>query len=436
MGNSILKIICLSLVIQIIAVSSGMANDFGKRDTLHTNSAEKMISEIIALEKDYVINKANGLLKKEPVTVTASSCPRSAGGKHDYYSEGPYWWPDPENPDGPYIRKDGLKNPQLFSGHESALQKMSWTIGTLTSAYLLTGEEKYVRAALPHLMAWFVDTATMMNPNLLYAQALLGINSGRGAGVLDGAPLIDVARSIQILERSKLVNPGDIEKFKYWFFNLLDWITTHPNGIHEMNAKNNHGSWWQAQVAAFASLVGDAKILQLCREHYRNILIPNQMAANGSFPLELARTRPFSYSLFNLDALSTLAIIVSDKDNDLWNFELPDGRGMKKALNFILPFVKNPQEWPYGKDISLWENQPGPRPFMLYAAMAFRDNAWFEVWKAESAKQLKEKGNKSQSAQNRILWLGLEYPLPAKTAGNQTVAGELGIAIAELKINR
>ena len=431
MGNSFLKIICLSVVVHIIAVPSGRANDFGKSDTLHSTSANQMISEIIALEKDDVINKANGLLKKEPVTVTASSCPRSAGGKHDYYSEGPYWWPDPKNPDGPYIRKDGLKNPQLFSSHESALQKMATTVSTLTSAYLLTGEEKYARAVLPHLMAWFVDTTTMMNPNLLYAQALLGINNGRGAGVLDGATLIDVARCVQILERSKFVNPEDISKFKHWFRKLMDWITTHPNGIHEMNAKNNHGSWWNAQVAAYASLVGDNKMLQLCREHYKNILIPNQMASNGSFPLELARTRPFSYSLFNLDALSTLAIIASDKDNDLWNFELADGRGLKKALKFILPFVKNPQEWPYGKDVSLWENQPGPRPFMFYAALAFGDKAWLEIWKAQSAKQ----SSKSKSAQNRILWLGLGYPLSAKSAGINSGKDSPEITAIRCKIN-
>ncbi len=435
MENSLLKVICLSVGLQIIAVPSGMSNDFRENDTLKYYTADRMMGEIIALEKDDVITKANALLKKKPVTVTASSCTRSAGGKHDYYSEGPYWWPDPKNPAGPYIRKDGMKNPQLFNGHESALQKMSWTVGNLTSAYLLTGEEKYVRAALPHLNAWLVDTATLMNPNLQYAQALLGINSGRGAGILDGTPLIDVARSIQILERSKLVNQGEIEKFKHWFVKLMEWIATNPNGIHEMNAKNNHGSWWHAQVAAYASLVGDVRMLQLCREHYRNILIPNQMALNGSFPLELARTRPFSYSLFNLDALSTLAIIVSDKENDLWNFELPDGRGMKKALNFILPFVQNPQGWPYGKDISLWENQPGPRPFMLYSAIAYQDKSWLDLWKAENAKQMKEKGNRSQSVQNRMLWLGLEYPLTAKTAWKKRVSGEFGMSIARLPFN-
>lgn len=420
MVHSELKFAGLFVILQFIAVHLVSANCISKMDHAKRGFTDQMIGEVIALERDYVISKANGLLKKNPVTITAFTCQRSVGTKHDYYSEGPYWWPDPKNPGGPYIRKDGQKNPDLFLDHESALGKMSWTVSTLTSAYLLTGEEKYVRAVHPHLMAWMVDTATMMNPNFLYAEALSGINNGRGAGILDGAPLIDVARSVQILEQSPLVDAKIIVKYKEWFRKLLEWITTHPNGIHEMNAKNNHGSWWHTQVAAYASLLGDDKKLDFCRNQFKNILITNQMSEIGSFPLELARTRPFSYSLFNLDALSTLATIASDPDNDLWNFELPDGRGIKKGLDFMMPFVKNPEEWPYGKDISRWEDQPGPRPFMLYAALSLGSNEWFEIWKAKNAQSLKKQGGKDQFLQNRLLWLGLEDPLLAKTKNNKT----------------
>lgn len=90
-------------------------------------------------------------------------------------------------------------------------------------------------------------------------------------------------------------------------------MTTHKYGKDEMNAKNNHGSWWHAQMAVYARLMDDKKVLELCRNHYEQILLPTQMVGNGSFPLELERTKPYSYSLFNLDAFAATVWILSDK---------------------------------------------------------------------------------------------------------------------------
>src|SRR5687767_10245906 len=44
--------------------------------------------EVTATLKEQIISKASWALKQHPVTVTASISPRSAGGKHDFYSEG------------------------------------------------------------------------------------------------------------------------------------------------------------------------------------------------------------------------------------------------------------------------------------------------------------------------------------------------------------
>lgn len=371
-------------------------------------SREVMLQQVVETEKERVLRCAEKLLNEKPRTVTASASPRSAGGKHDFFSEGPYWWPDPAKPGGPYIQKDGYKNPDRFENHDNDLRYFTWVVGTHTSAYLLTGQEKYVKAAMEHLRAWFVDTATHMNPHLRYAQAIHGICTGRGIGIIDAVPLIDVAQSVMILEQSAYVSKKEIDAVKAWFGEFTTWITTDPYGIDEMNAKNNHGTWWHAQVAIYARLTGNQKVLDECKDHYKTLLLPNQMAADGSFPLELKRTKPYSYSLFNLDAMASLAWSLSDKSLDIWKFTLPDGRGMGKGLEFIYPYLRDKSTWKYGKDVAHWESQPEARLFMLYAALAGNDVRWFTMWKSLNEKNNSDESRIALPLKNPLLWIGLE----------------------------
>ena len=323
----------------IINICYLLINFSGNYENVKKQGVQKMFSDSIVkvvtnLEKDQVIKSANRFLTEKPKTVTAFYCSRSAGGPHDFFSEGPYWWSDPVNPKGPYIRKDGLRNPENFEEHDNALSKSSRIIATQTSAYLLTGKEEYVKAEMTHLKAWFVDTTTRMNPNLLYAQAINGICTGRGIGIIDAVCLIEVARSVKILEMSQYVQRQDIIQIKEWFSQFLNWLTTHQYGIDEMNAKNNHGTWWLAQASAYASLVNNREILEKCNKLYKEVIISGQMSPNGSFPLELERTKPYSYSLFNLDAMAEAAWILSEESFDAWNYTLSDGRGLKKRARF------------------------------------------------------------------------------------------------------
>jgi hypothetical protein len=377
---------------------------------LKTEIQKAIIQKIVEIEKPRTIKFADSLLKIQPVTVTAERCDRSAGGKHDYYSEGEYWWPDTINPNGPYIRRDGINNPQNFTFHRKAIGQLSWIVSTETSAYILTGDKKYVIAAMAHLRAWFVDTATMMNPNLLYGQAIKGICTGRGIGIIDGNSLIDVAQSVSILEKSPYANSKDIIKIKKWFADFLQWLTTHNYGIDEMNAKNNHGTWWHAQAIAYANLVGNTKVIEMCKDHYINIILPKQMVDNGSFPLELERTKPFSYSLFNLEGMTSLAWSLSYGDQDYWNFNLPDGRGLKKGVDFIIPYVKDKNSWPYRKDISNWNLQPRRCQFLLFAALAQSSMEYFNVWKNNDGRLNDEESRAGLPIKNLVLWLDLPIP--------------------------
>ena len=80
--------------------------------------------------------------KHSPIPhTTDETCPRSPGTIHDFYSEGDYWWPDPQTPDGlPYIRRDGQTNPENFTGHRLILRQMRNQVSTLALAWKVSGD--------------------------------------------------------------------------------------------------------------------------------------------------------------------------------------------------------------------------------------------------------------------------------------------------------
>lgn len=361
--------------------------------------------QAIRLLRTEIINRADRVLFEKPVTITDFRCDRSAGGIHDFYSEGDYWWPDPENPSGPYIQRDGMTNPGNFTEHRKAMIRLSQITGLLASAYRITGDEKYVKQALLHLKAWFADTATMMNPSLLYAQAIKGRVTGRGTGIIDTIHLIEAARAVLVMEKAKCVDKQLIEAIKSWFSDYLGWLMTHQYSIDEMNAKNNHATCWVMQVASFARLTGNEKILDFCRQRYRDILLPEQMAPDGSFPQELRRTKPYGYSLFNLDAMTMVCLILSDKNNDLINYETTDGKSLRKGIGFLYPYIADKKQWPFGQDVMYWDNWPVAHPFLVFGSYIFGERSWFNTWKLLDHFPSNEEVIRNLPVRNPLIWM-------------------------------
>jgi hypothetical protein len=371
---------------------------------------EKPVPYISTSEQQSIIKTATEYLDSLPVTVTSAFCERSAGGPHDFYSEGDYWWPDPENPGGPYIQKDGQSNPDNFSSHRHAMIRLSEHTATLTSAWLLTGEDKFAAKATEHLLAWFNDSATMMNPNMLYAQAIWGRHTGRGIGLIDAYHFVEVARSAKILSENQMIAEKQSAKIKAWFSEFLDWMTTHQYGIDEMNAKNNHGTCWVATAAAMASLTGNAEILQFCAERFKTVLLPSQMAEDGSFPLEIRRTKPYGYSLFNIDAFCSVAQIVSESGENLWEFETTDGKSLRKGMEFIYPFIRDKSAWPYEKDIYIWEEWPARQSSLLFAGMAYQNQEYIDTYFNLPANPTHPEVIRNLPVRHAVIWL-LKEPI-------------------------
>ncbi|MBN2354880.1 alginate lyase family protein, partial [candidate division KSB1 bacterium] len=256
--------------------------------------------------------------------------------------------------------------------HRELLRRMSIQVAALWAAYRVTADNTYAHYAFRHLHAWFIDDATRMNPNLSYAQAIKGVTKGRGVGIIDTIHLVEMARAVSILKRSPVISDDDYDTIRKWFADYLLWMTTSENGIDERERKN-HGTCWVMQVAEFAGLVGNLEMLAWCRERFKTVLLPNQMALDGSFPLELERTKPYGYSLFNLDALATVCQILSTKEDVLWTFQFDDGRGMRKAMAFHFPFIEDKSRWPYPADVMYFDQWPVRHPCLLFAGLAFKN---------------------------------------------------------------
>jgi hypothetical protein len=368
-------------------------------------TAQQDTFNVAALDRARVLKAANQYLSESPITITASHSQRSAGGIHDFFSEGDYWWPDPQNPEGPYVQRDGMSNPDNFNEHRRALMRLSVQAPALVAAWLITKDGRYARHAARHLRAWFLDPSTRMNPNLQYAQAIHGRSTGRGIGIIDTIHLVEVARAIEVLKKSSALSMTELGGIIQWFTNYLVWMTTSKNGIEEREAKNNHGTCWVMQVAAFAHLTGDQKLLDFCRDRFKTVIVPNQIAVDGSFPQELRRTKPYGYSLFNLEAMTTTCQVLSTAKDNLWTFQTSDGRGLPRAMEYMTPFIRDKKSWPLKPDVMYDSEWPMRQNSLLFAGLALRRPDYLELWKTLPADSQVEEVIRNFFIRQPVLWV-------------------------------
>ena len=298
--------------------------------------------------------EADAALTVGPFTVVSKQRVPPSGDKHDYLTLAPYWWPDPTKPDGlPYIRRDGELNPESKRDTDNPkLNAMADAVETLALAFYFTGEERYAERATLLLRVWFIEKATKMNPNYEYAQAVMGHNNGRGAGLIDARNFIEVVDSIGLLAGSRAWTATDQQAMQNWFRAFTQWLQTSANGKEEAAARNNHGTWFAATFATFALFIGDEALARKTVEAVK-ARIAWQIEADGRQPLELDRTRGMSYSLFNLNALLTVATIGDKLNVNLWEYQTKDGRGIRKAFEYLAPFAFGEKQFPY-KQIIKW----------------------------------------------------------------------------------
>jgi len=323
---------------------------------------------------------ADKALKAKPLSVMDKTRTPPSGDKHDYLSLAPYSWPDPAKSDGlPWINRDGQVNPESRDGTDSeALGRLCSDAETLALAYHLTKYEPYAAKAATLLSVWFLDPATRMKPNLDYAQGVPGRNTGRGTGIIDTVSLIKVPRAIGWLDGSQAWTPELQSGMKDWFRAYLDWMLKSKNGRDEARAANNHGSWYLAQTAAYGLFVGDKELARKSAELGRE-RIATQIEPDGRQPLELKRTKSYSYTLYNLDALFTLAEFGSAVGVDLFGFRTQDGRSLRAGLDYVAPYLRPDMKWPGQQIKEIKFPDVGLASLLRRAAIAYREPKYDEM---------------------------------------------------------
>lgn len=325
---------------------------------------------------------AKKTLTTSDFTVTSKTTPPPSGDKRDYYSQAPYWWADPAKPNGlPYIRRDGERNPEIekYPDHR-LLNEMADAVRTLALAYYFKGDERYADKAVKLLRTWFLDAETRMNPNLRYAQFIPGINDGRGIGLIETRGLAELVDSVGLLAGAKSWNAADQKKLEAWFDQFLTWMRESQNGRDEAGSQNNHGTYYDLQIASFALFVGKQELAKQILQSTRQTRIPKQFEPDGRQPLELERTRSWSYSVMNLDGWVSLAALGDRAGVDLWSYKTADGRGIRKAIEYLAPFGLDGQTWPHKQIIPL--SVKDFHRILRWAAAGYRD----EKFRAMAAK--------------------------------------------------
>jgi hypothetical protein len=326
-----------------------------------------------------LLKDAAKVLDTKPVSVMLKQQVPPSGDKHDFMSLAPYWWPDTTKPNGlPYIRRDGERNPEYETvGDNHNLDVMVNSVETLALSFAVTQDERYAQKAIHDLKVWFLDEATHMNPNLNYAQAVKGINDGRGIGIIETYSFRHLIDALILLQQSKEWTPAFDRDIRSWFKKYIEWLQESPNGRDESREKNNHGSAYDVQASCIALFLGQKEVARKIIAGVGATRIAIQVEPDGSQPLELARTKSWGYSNMNLDALLELAHLGDRVGVDLWHFKTPDGRSIQNAVDFLMPYAVGKKKWTYTQIVPF---HPGRMYYALtVAAMKFKDIAYVDA---------------------------------------------------------
>jgi len=331
--------------------------------------------------------QAETLLLMNPISVMDKPATSTNGTRHDYMSQAPYFWYDSSKPNGlPYINRDGRHNPEadLIIDRQN-LNNLNNACQVLSIAWYLTGEEKYAAKAASLLRYWFFNEATKMNPHLNYAQAVPGVNNGRGIGIIESIPLTGIADASLLLAGSKSWSKTDDKLLKSWYSQYLNWMLNSKNGKDEHAAKNNHVTWYLVQVMDFALFTGDtAKAAELVEEGKK--LLDNQLEKEGHMPLELVRTNSLSYSILNLQGFFDLSTLAEKTGADLWNYTNKKGATLRTAFNWLKPYALGEKPWAY-------EQVTTYRKTAFYGLLLEAGNKYTDAGCLSSARQISPQAN-------------------------------------------
>jgi hypothetical protein len=405
--SGLYRALLIAFLLATLALMPGAA--FGAADP-------QLVTTVAEIDRARILRLAADALKLTPPAITDHRATNSQGGPHDFYSNGDYYWPNPATTNGlPYVGRDGNSNPGNFDAHRIAMRNMKDAVAALAAAYAITGDDQYPPKAAELIKVFFLDDATKMNPNLDYAQAVLGKSPGNPFGVIDTLHLAELPVAVRFLEKSSAFDPAVDKGLRHWFNNYITWMTTATNGVKEMNAANNHSIAYFVQLASFARFTGCHNMLELSRSRFKQMLLAGQMAADGSFPRELHRTKPYGYSIFQADNVAILCVLLSTPKDDFWTFKSPEGRTPRQSVDFMYPYLADKEKWLADgrpKDVMHWDNWPVRQPCLLFAYAEFGDSRYFDLWKKLDPDPTDLEIRRNMAVTQPLLWIADPDQIP------------------------
>lgn len=303
---------------------------------------------------DSLLECANEALGRGPFSVIDKTTLPPSGNAHDYWHPAPYYWPHPLRIPGlPYVLRDGqrvpgtrLYEPESERYDRTRVQRLFDDGLVLAMAYQTTGDKRYGEHAASWVRRWFLDEQTAMTPHLEYAQVRRGHNRNRGSsyGLIEFKDLYYFLDGVRLLFEGGALTDSDRTGLENWMGQYLEWLRCSPQGVAERASENNHGTYYDLQIASIAAFLGEWKVVRETLRDNRSRIVA-QFAPDGRLPKELARTTSAHYECFTIQGWIHLARLAESVGEDLWSFEGPEGQGLRRGMEWLLAHMGKP--WPY-----------------------------------------------------------------------------------------
>jgi len=391
----LLQISILFIVVTGLSLANVMGVTFGI--TNHKHSIQNLYTTIIPISlntlqdtctnntklnsqiQKQLIAKADLTLDQKPHSVIEKRESTPSDNKHDFFALAPYRWPNPEKIDGlPYIGHDGIINPEIYSiPDKKNFDDMIYTVKLLSISYYITHNDKYALKATELIRTWFLNADTQMNPNLNYGEVNRGINKINSAGIMAGRNITGILESIDLIKQSPTWTQRDQEAIVSWFEKYLDWLQYSPAGKKEAEKINNHRTYYNLQVSSIALFLNKTDIVNKIIKETADSLIPQSIMSDGRQPQELKRTKSLYYSVFNLAGLFRLATVADILGTNLWDYKTKDNAGLKKAIEFLIPYIDGKRVWNYPQVVPLQKNVL--KEMLVLASLHYNDKNYIDI---------------------------------------------------------
>ena len=307
-----------------------------------------------AIDRGKILEQAQAFLQAPLVIVTDKKW-SFADDMHYYTSMAPYWWPVEKDGKVIYENRDGLVNPQSNELDKKKISILSERLKYFSLAYYFTEDEQYYEAFIQQIDAWFINKKTYMYPNFLYSQIVPGRggNFGRPIGILEGYPFITAMESIRLMQSARSIGRWRTRKLVRWFREMGDWIETSDLGKKDALSNSNSGIAYDALLTDISLFVGNNERAQRIIQAFPENRIYKQIEEDGKQPAELARTKAFEYSVYNLEFFITFCSISNAAGIDTYN---SNKERINAAFLYLLQFIGNTDNFPYSQ-ITDWRQQ-------------------------------------------------------------------------------